>query len=124
MFDRKTRIKRTLVTEIQTNGRTLPDEEVTQKAEQAFEEWIIKGGLADRPHNFTLLLGLLSPFLALVALGFSYYSLDTSKRALNIGQRAYLSVTKSSMAVEYVNIGDDGDLKLYRGESVQRQQPR
>lgn len=46
---------------------------------------------ADRPHNLTLLLGLLSPLLALVATSISLVSLRTSREALEIGQRAYLA---------------------------------
>jgi hypothetical protein len=46
---------------------------------------------ADRPHNLTLLLGMLSPLLAVVATSISLMSLRTSEQALEVGQRAYLS---------------------------------
>jgi hypothetical protein len=47
---------------------------------------------ADRPHRITIYLGLLSPTLALIALWFSWQSLKTSNRSLEIGQRAYVSL--------------------------------
>ena len=47
---------------------------------------------ADRPHWITICLGLLSPTLALIALWFSWQSLKTSNRSLEIGQRAYVSL--------------------------------
>lgn len=46
---------------------------------------------ADRPHPITILLGVLSPMLAIVALFISFDALKTSRSAMEIGQRAYLT---------------------------------
>jgi hypothetical protein len=53
---------------------------------------------ADRPHPITICLGLLSPALALIALWFSWQSLKTSNRSLEIGQRAYVSLQDGKLA--------------------------
>jgi len=45
---------------------------------------------ADRPHRITIWLGLLSPFLALVSLGVSFYVFKDSQRSMRVAQRAYL----------------------------------
>jgi hypothetical protein len=54
--------------------------------------------VADRPHNWTIVLGFLSPTLAGVALLLSWRGLETSvqsltisQQSLNISQRAYIS---------------------------------
>lgn len=44
-----------------------------------------------RPHLITILLGFISPMLALVAIYVSFQSLKTSERAMKVAQRAYLS---------------------------------
>ena len=46
---------------------------------------------ADRPHPLTILIGLLSPSLALVSLGISMYVFHDSRQSTRIAQRAYLS---------------------------------
>jgi hypothetical protein len=48
---------------------------------------------APKPHRLTLLIGLLSPMLALAAIWISYRSFQTSERSMKVGQRAYLSST-------------------------------
>jgi hypothetical protein len=53
---------------------------------------------ADRPHWITICLGLLSPTLALIALWFSWQSLKTSNRTLEIGQQAYVSLQDGSLS--------------------------
>ena len=46
---------------------------------------------ADRPHPITIALGLLSPVLALVSLGVSFYVFHDSRRSMQVAQRAYLA---------------------------------
>jgi hypothetical protein len=48
--------------------------------------------IADRPHWITIVLGLVSPLLAGVALIISLESLHTSERTLEVGQRAYVAI--------------------------------
>ena len=48
------------------------------------------------PHWATILTSALSPALALMALYLSKQSLETSQQAMKVGQRAYLTVTKTS----------------------------
>jgi hypothetical protein len=43
---------------------------------------------ADRPHNLTIMLGLLSPMLALLALYMSIQSIKVSRQSLEVGQRS------------------------------------
>lgn len=45
---------------------------------------------ADRPHKVTIALGLLSPMLAVVSLGVSFYVFHDSQRSMRVAQRAYL----------------------------------
>jgi hypothetical protein len=47
--------------------------------------------VADKPHPITILIGLISPALAITATIISVLSLRTSQESLRIGQRAYLS---------------------------------
>jgi hypothetical protein len=49
--------------------------------------------LAPRPHRITIWLGLVSPFIGVVAVWFSLQSLKVSKEAMEIGQRAYVRVS-------------------------------
>jgi hypothetical protein len=50
---------------------------------------------ADRPHNLTLLIGFLSPLLAIVAVAVSVSNVMTSRLSLTTSQRAYLVVQES-----------------------------
>jgi hypothetical protein len=52
---------------------------------------------ADRPHRLTIGLGLLSPLLAIAAVGVSYLGLRTSENAMKTGQRAYLAFALESV---------------------------
>lgn len=59
---------------------------------------------AERPHNLTLLIGLLSPLLAVVALTISLLSFKTSERSvrvsetnMKVGQRGYVRITGGRM---------------------------
>jgi hypothetical protein len=76
--------------------------------------WKIKGTAvvwdepktADRPHNLTLLIGLFSPLVAVVALTISLSSLNTSERSLalaeknmKIAQRGYVRLTGGTITV-------------------------
>jgi hypothetical protein len=45
---------------------------------------------ADRPHKITIALGLLSPMLAMVSLGVSFYVFRDSQLSMRVAQRAYL----------------------------------
>ncbi len=47
--------------------------------------------VADRPHRLTLLIGIMSPSLALVALIVSLVSVNIAQTSMQIGQRAYLT---------------------------------
>ena len=54
---------------------------------------------ADRPHVITVLLGLLSPSLAIVAL-------YVSQQAMKVGQRAYLSIEEPMATVDRIANSD------------------
>lgn len=63
--------------------------------------------IADRPHNWTIFLGFLSPTLAAVALLLSWRSLETSVQSLKtsvqslqIGQRAYISFDAQDLKLD------------------------
>jgi hypothetical protein len=47
--------------------------------------------IADRPHWITILIGFLSPSIALVAAWIAIQSLRTSQQSMKVGQRAYLN---------------------------------
>jgi len=47
--------------------------------------------VADRPHWITILIGIFSPSIALVAVGIAVQSLRTSQQSMKVGQRAYLN---------------------------------
>jgi hypothetical protein len=69
--------------------------------------WIIpqeapKHKSADRPHRITIALGVFSPLLAAVALYISLTSLHTSERSLEIGQRAYISLSTGALSFKQV----------------------
>jgi hypothetical protein len=57
-----------------------------------------------RPHPVTVRLALLSPLLAIVATVISIGSLWTSRQAMQIGQRAYISMTNGSLKLDEVSI--------------------
>jgi len=61
--------------------------------------------IADRPHWITMILGLLSPLLAAVALVISLQSLRTSERSLEVGQRAYVSLQGGKMTFSHITFG-------------------
>jgi hypothetical protein len=70
--------------------------------------------VADRPHRLTVCLGLLSPAIGVVALIAAFGSLWTSRTAMKVSQRAYLTyqvaVTNASQANEALR--DDKDFFL------------
>ncbi len=47
--------------------------------------------VADRPHWVTIVIGILSPLIAVVAVGIAMQSLRTSQQSMKVGQRAYLN---------------------------------
>jgi hypothetical protein len=49
--------------------------------------------IADRPHKWTIILGLLSPALAALAAYVGLHAFLTSREALEVSQRAYVSFT-------------------------------
>jgi hypothetical protein len=67
--------------------------------------------VADRPHPITVLLGLVSPAIAVVALLVAFLSLWTSQRSMKVGQRAYLTyqvaVTNGNEVVEALRADKD-----------------
>ena len=67
---------------------------------------------ADRPHALSLLLGLISPLLAIVALFISLQSLKTSETSLKVGQRAYLAVQNGELWVSRV-AGTPAEVGIY-----------
>ena len=60
---------------------------------------------ADKPHHITILLGVLSPGLALMALFLSLYSCRQSERAVEISQRAYVAVKGGNVRLSWMKIG-------------------
>jgi hypothetical protein len=79
---------------------------------------------ADRPHNLTVVIGLLSPTLAIVALLLSWRSLETSRQSIKISQRAYLSSEPQQLAIDprvFHLVGrqpDDGNPVCRNAQSV------
>lgn len=61
--------------------------------------------VADRPHWLTVIIGLVSPALALVAIGISLNSLAVSERNMKVGQRAYLTI-RNARALTGLLFGD------------------
>lgn len=61
--------------------------------------------VADRPHWITILIGFVSPSVAIVALIISLQSLNTSKQSLEIGQRAYVSLLDGKLTFNHMTIG-------------------
>ena len=55
--------------------------------------------IADRPHKITIVIGVLSPLLAVAAVAISLQGVKTSRTAMEVGQRAYLSVTDGRLSV-------------------------
>ena len=54
---------------------------------------------ADRPHAITVILGILSPLLAVAAVIISFQGVRTSRTAMQVGQRAYLSITDGHLTI-------------------------
>ena len=54
---------------------------------------------ADRPHWITIIIGVLSPTLAVVALAISLRSLNISEQSMKIGQRAYVAISNGELRV-------------------------
>jgi hypothetical protein len=52
---------------------------------------------ADRPHWVTILLGALSPVLAVVAVFISYRALQTSEKTLKVANRAYVALVTGKL---------------------------
>lgn len=71
--------------------------------------------VADRPHWITILLGVFSPSIAIVALFVAWGSLRTSERSMKVSQRAYLgyeiAVTNGNQVAEALRA--DRDFFLY-----------
>lgn len=69
---------------------------------------------ASRPHWITILLGLLSPLLGLVALSISLFTYRFSVKALEISQRAYVHV---SITIEGYKKKEDWQPVLFHDDS-------
>jgi hypothetical protein len=54
---------------------------------------------ADRPHKITIVIGVLSPLLAIAAVTISLQGVKTSRTAMEVGQRAYLSISDGRLSV-------------------------
>lgn len=69
------------------------------------------GKISDRPHWITILLGLVSPSIAIAALVIAWGSWETSQRSMKVGQRAYLeyevAVTNGNQIVEALHADRD-----------------
>ncbi|MGB6742529.1 MAG: hypothetical protein WBE38_02645 [Terracidiphilus sp.] len=63
---------------------------------------------ADRPHRITILLGLLSPVLALLSLGVSFYVFHDSQRSMKVAQRAYPSFHFDSATISPIKDDPNG----------------
>ncbi len=59
---------------------------------------------ADKPHRITVKLALLSPLLALVAAIVSIGSFWVSRQSLEVGQRAYISISDFSAHIDNNNL--------------------
>src|ERR1019366_7760445 len=51
------------------------------------------------PHRITIVLGMLSPLLAVVAIAFSAFSLSLKNEVIHTSQRAYLGLTLQPRSV-------------------------
>src|SRR5215204_2529049 len=72
--------------------------------------------VADRPHPVTILMGILGPVVAVLAITFTYFgyqlsmqslavsqkALETSQQTLKVGQRAYLVIENSESLIKLV----------------------
>jgi hypothetical protein len=59
---------------------------------------------ADRPHWITIVIGILSPSLAAVAVAVSMISLNENQHAFKVGQRAYVTVSPIEITEMYPQI--------------------
>ena len=69
---------------------------------------------ADRPHNITITLGLLSPLLALISVGVSLYVFRDSQRSMRVAQRAYLGFHFESAEVAPETVGNMSGAQRFR----------
>lgn len=84
----------------------MPDQAVTQRKSDLSKEAVevnvdapsVEAKVAPRPHWITILLGFLSPGLALVALAMSYMSYQTAQSSLSLSQQS-LQVGPAGAAV-------------------------
>lgn len=84
-----------------------------------------EGKVADRPHPVAIVLGVLGPTTAILAITFTFMgyrlsiqslrvsqqSLETSQRALEVGQRAYLFLSNGRVRITY---GKSSPLSAFR----------
>src|SRR5258708_38185075 len=54
---------------------------------------------ADRPHVVTIILGLISPALSVVAVVIALHSLRVSNMSMRVGQRAYVAIQNGSFSM-------------------------
>lgn len=72
--------------------------EERQRVKRLSKYYSMKGNTADRPHNLTLLLSLMSPLLAIAAVTISFNSVRLSQQSLQVSQRAYLDIDNATTA--------------------------
>src|SRR5689334_9552823 len=68
-----------------------------------------KESVAPRPHGLTLLIGLMAPLIAVVALVISLRSLNLGENSMKIGQRAYLNITKGEVTIKPSDVPPHGN---------------
>lgn len=66
------------------------DRSPSNTSDSALEPSVVLQKTADRPHRITICLGLLSPILALVSFGVSFYVFKDSQQSMRVAERAYL----------------------------------
>jgi hypothetical protein len=92
-------------------GRNVLDENETHSDEPArqlkvedtfarLEKMFAIRQFADPPHPISILIQTTAPLIALAALWFSVQSYQTAREALNVGQRAYVTVRNASVRMD------------------------
>jgi hypothetical protein len=76
-----------------------PLQKIAQPPVPAAQGPVVTTKTADRPHRITIALGLLSPSLALLSLGVSFYVFRGSQQSIQVAQRAYLGFHLESAQV-------------------------
>jgi hypothetical protein len=83
---------------VKRHGVWVNDDFISQPKTSDQPDYIGKPKIADRPHWITIVLGFISPAVAVAALIISFRSLDMSKETLKVGQAAYLSIREGRLS--------------------------